>query len=50
MLNPHHVTDAYRQAREACRMGGDHLPKASAVQQLVCVGAVVEVAAARAGG
>jgi hypothetical protein len=35
MLSPHHVTEAYRQAHEACRMEGDRLPKASAVQELV---------------
>jgi hypothetical protein len=35
MLSPHHVADAYRQAHEACRMDGDRLPKASAVQELV---------------
>jgi hypothetical protein len=35
MLSPHHVADAYRQAYEACRMEGDRLPLASAVQELV---------------
>ena len=35
MLSPHHVADAYRQAYEACRMEGDRLPRASAVQDLV---------------
>jgi hypothetical protein len=35
MLSPYHVTNAYRQAYEACRMDGDRLPKASAVQELV---------------
>jgi hypothetical protein len=35
MLSPHHVAEAYRQAHEACRMEGDHVPKASAVQELV---------------
>jgi len=35
MLSPHHVADAYRQAHEACRMDGDRLPRASAVQELV---------------
>src|ERR1019366_5290277 len=34
MLSPHHVADAYRQAHEACRMDGDRLPRASAVQEL----------------
>ena len=35
LLSPHHVADAYRQAYEACRMDGDRLPRASAVQELV---------------
>lgn len=35
LLSPHHVEDAYRQAYEACRMEGDPLPRASAVQELV---------------
>ena len=35
MLPPHHVADAYRQAYEACRMEGDRLPRASAVQEMV---------------
>ena len=35
MLSPHHVAEAYRQAHEACRMEGDQLPRASAVQELV---------------
>jgi len=35
MLSPHHVADAYRQAHEACRMEGERLPKASAVQEMV---------------
>jgi hypothetical protein len=35
MLSPHHVAEAYRQAHEACRMEGDGLPRASAVQELV---------------
>src|ERR1035438_7091215 len=35
--SPHHVADAYRQAHEACRMEGDRLPKASAVQEMVAV-------------
>jgi hypothetical protein len=35
MLSPHHVAEAYRQAHEACRMDGDGLPRASAVQELV---------------
>jgi hypothetical protein len=35
MLSPQHVAEAYRQAHEACRMEGDHLPRASAVQELV---------------
>ena len=34
-LSPHYVADAYRQAHEACRMEGERLPKASAVQELV---------------
>jgi hypothetical protein len=37
MLSPHHVADAYRQAHEACRMEGDKLPKAIAVQEMVAV-------------
>jgi hypothetical protein len=37
MLSPHHVADAYRQAHEACKMDGDRLPKASAVQEMVAV-------------
>jgi hypothetical protein len=35
LLSPHHVANAYRQAHEACRMEGDRLPRASAVQELV---------------
>jgi hypothetical protein len=35
MLSPHQVAEAYRQAHEACRMEGDRLPRASAVQELV---------------
>jgi hypothetical protein len=35
MLSPHRLVDAYRQAHDACHMQGDHLPKASAVQELV---------------
>jgi hypothetical protein len=35
MLSPHHVADAYRKAHEECRMDGDRLPRASAVQELV---------------
>jgi hypothetical protein len=34
-LSPHHVAEAYRLAHEACRMEGDRLPRASAVQELV---------------
>jgi hypothetical protein len=37
MLSPHHVADAYRQAHEQCRMEGDRLPRARAVQELVTV-------------
>jgi hypothetical protein len=29
------VADAYKRAHEACRMDGDRLPGASAVQELV---------------
>jgi hypothetical protein len=35
MLSSHHVADAYRLAHDVCRMEGDRLPKASAVQELV---------------
>ena len=35
LLSPHHVAQAYRQAHEACRIEGDRLPRASAVQELV---------------
>jgi hypothetical protein len=35
MLSVQHVADAYRQAHEACRMDGDLVPRASAVQELV---------------
>lgn len=35
LLSPYSVADAYRQAHEACRMEGDRLPRASAVQELV---------------
>jgi hypothetical protein len=35
MLSPHHVAHSYRQAHEACKMDGDGLPRASAVQELV---------------
>jgi hypothetical protein len=42
MLSPHHVEDAYRQAHEACRMEGDRLPRASAVQELVATWKVLQ--------
>jgi hypothetical protein len=35
MLSEHHVRDAYREAYERCRMDGDGLPRASAIQELV---------------
>jgi hypothetical protein len=35
LLSPHRVAESYRQAHEACRMDGDRLPRASAVQELV---------------
>jgi hypothetical protein len=35
MLSPHHVMDEYRAAWEQCRMDGDRVPRASAVQGLV---------------
>jgi hypothetical protein len=35
MLSLPHVVDAYRQAHEACRMDGDRIPRATAVQELV---------------
>ena len=35
LLSPHHVADEYRRAYETCKMGGDPLPSASAVQGLV---------------
>ncbi len=34
-LSPGHIADAYRQAYEKCRMDGDRVPHASAVQDLV---------------
>jgi hypothetical protein len=37
LLSPFHVADAYRAAHEACRMEGDRLPTASAIQELVAV-------------
>jgi hypothetical protein len=36
-LSPHHVADAYRQAYEKCRMDGERVPRASAVQDLVTI-------------
>ena len=37
LLSPHHVTDAYRKAHDACRMemDGERLPRAAAIQELV---------------
>jgi hypothetical protein len=35
LLSPHHVVDEYRRAYETCRMNGDRLPSASAIQELV---------------
>ena len=35
MLSEHSVRDAYRLAWERCKMQGDGLPRASAVQELV---------------
>jgi len=35
MLSPQHVAESYRRAHEACRMDGDQLPRASAVQEMV---------------
>jgi hypothetical protein len=35
MLSEPSVRDAYRQAYERCRMEGDGLPRASAIQELV---------------
>jgi len=35
VLSVQHVADAYRRAHEACRMDGDRIPQASAVQELV---------------
>jgi hypothetical protein len=37
MLSEHHVRDAYREAYERCRMEGDAVPRARAVQELVTV-------------
>jgi hypothetical protein len=35
LLSPQHVAESYKRAYEACRMEGDQLPRASAVQELV---------------
>lgn len=35
MLSPHHVQEAYRSAYAECRMDGDLLPRAAAIQRLV---------------
>lgn len=35
MVSPYHVVQAYRDAYEKCRMDGDRLPSARAVQELV---------------
>lgn len=35
LLSPQHVADTYRRAHEACRMDGDQVPRASAIQELV---------------
>jgi|HubBroStandDraft_1064217.scaffolds.fasta_scaffold228279_1 hypothetical protein len=37
MLSEHHVRDAYQEAYECCRMQGDSLPRARAIQELVTV-------------
>jgi hypothetical protein len=38
MLSPHHVQEAYWTANKACRMDGDGLPRAAAIQQELVVG------------
>jgi hypothetical protein len=35
MLSPSHVLEAYREAHQKCRMDGDVLPRAAALQELV---------------
>jgi hypothetical protein len=35
MLSEYSVRDAYREAHERCKMNGDSLPRASAIQELV---------------
>ena len=35
LLSPQHVAEEYRRAYETCRMDGDRLPSASAVQEMV---------------
>ena len=36
-ISEQHVRDAYREANERCRMDGDGLARASAIQELVTV-------------
>ena len=35
MVSPYHVAQAYRDAYDKCRMDGERLPSARAVQELV---------------
>ena len=37
MLSEYSVRDAYRLAWERCKMQGDSLPRAAAIQELVAV-------------
>ena len=37
MLSEYSVRDAYREAWERCKMNGDSLPRATAIQELVTV-------------
>jgi hypothetical protein len=37
MLSVQSVRDMYREAYEQCKMNGDSLPRAAAIQQLVTV-------------
>ena len=37
MLSEYSVRHAYREAYERCRMNGDSLPRAAAIQELVTV-------------
>ena len=49
-LGPQNLVDAYRNAHERCRMDGDLLPRAAALQELVTVWKLMRAYRRRRGG